>query len=134
MMKVEGECHCGQIRLTAEVDPATVRVCHCADCQTFSGGAFRIGVAAAAQGVTIEGELKRYIKVADSGNERVQAFCPNCGSAIYAADAKDPKVLFLRTPMLAQKDELLPQQQIWRRSALAWLDDLHAVAGVDGQS
>ena len=28
-MKVTGGCHCGHITYEAEVDPATVRVCHC---------------------------------------------------------------------------------------------------------
>jgi hypothetical protein len=40
-MKIEGGCHCGSIRFEAEVDPATVVICHCTDCQTFSGSASR---------------------------------------------------------------------------------------------
>jgi len=32
-MRVTGGCHCGQVTYEAEVDPATVRVCHCTDCQ-----------------------------------------------------------------------------------------------------
>ena len=32
-MNVTGGCHCGQITYEAEVDPTTVRVCHCSDCQ-----------------------------------------------------------------------------------------------------
>ena len=40
-MKIDGGCHCGSIRFEAEVDLATVVICHCTDCQTFSGSAFR---------------------------------------------------------------------------------------------
>jgi hypothetical protein len=40
-MKIDGRCHCGNITFEAEVDPATVAVCHCTDCQTLSGTAFR---------------------------------------------------------------------------------------------
>ena len=40
-MKVDGACHCGHIRYEAEVDPAIVVICHCTDCQTLSGSAFR---------------------------------------------------------------------------------------------
>ena len=36
-MKVTGSCHCGQITYEAEVDPETVRVCHCTDCQKLTG-------------------------------------------------------------------------------------------------
>jgi hypothetical protein len=40
-MKIDGSCHCGRIRFEAEVDPATVVICHCTDCRTLSGSAFR---------------------------------------------------------------------------------------------
>jgi hypothetical protein len=36
-MKVTGQCHCGHITYAAEVDPETVRVCHCIDCQKLTG-------------------------------------------------------------------------------------------------
>jgi hypothetical protein len=36
-MKVTGGCHCGHITYEAEVDPMTVRVCHCTDCQKADG-------------------------------------------------------------------------------------------------
>ena len=40
-MKIEGACHCGAIAYEAEVDPEGSRVCHCTDCQTIGGAAFR---------------------------------------------------------------------------------------------
>ena len=40
-MKIDGGCHCGYIAYEAEVDPDKVRICHCTDCQTLSGSAFR---------------------------------------------------------------------------------------------
>ena len=43
-MKVEGACHCGFISVEAEIDPEKVSICHCTDCQTISGSAFRLSV------------------------------------------------------------------------------------------
>lgn len=40
-MKIDGACHCGDIRFEAEVDPGKVLICHCSDCQTLSGSAYR---------------------------------------------------------------------------------------------
>ena len=40
-MKVDGGCHCGRITFEAEIDPAKVLICHCTDCQSLSGSAFR---------------------------------------------------------------------------------------------
>jgi hypothetical protein len=40
-MKIDGRCHCGTISYEAEIDPEKVVICHCTDCQTLSGSAFR---------------------------------------------------------------------------------------------
>jgi hypothetical protein len=40
-MKIDGRCHCGYITYQAEIDPEKVMICHCTDCQTLSGSAFR---------------------------------------------------------------------------------------------
>ena len=47
-MKVDGGCHCGYLRYEAEVDPAGVVICHCADCQALTGSAFSVVVPAEA--------------------------------------------------------------------------------------
>ena len=39
-MKIDGGCHCGNITYSAEIDPETVGVCHCTDCQTLTGPPF----------------------------------------------------------------------------------------------
>jgi len=43
-MKIDGACHCGYITYVAEVDPDKAGICHCTDCQTLSGSAFRTSV------------------------------------------------------------------------------------------
>lgn len=41
-MHIDGQCHCGEITFEAEIDPETVSVCHCTDCQTLTGSPFRV--------------------------------------------------------------------------------------------
>jgi hypothetical protein len=36
-MKIDGRWHCGAITYEAEIDPDMVALCHCTDCQTWSG-------------------------------------------------------------------------------------------------
>ena len=43
-MKIDGACHCGYIRIEAEADPEKTTICHCTDCQTGTGSAFRVSV------------------------------------------------------------------------------------------
>jgi hypothetical protein len=129
-MKVDGRCHCGRISYEAEIDPAAVLVCHCSDCQALSGSAFRTVALTRPGGFRLlSGELKIYVKIADSGARRLQAFCPECGSPIHAtSDGPEPKVHSLRLGTCAQRAELVPTAQIWCRSALPWLGELPAIA------
>jgi hypothetical protein len=124
-MKVDGQCHCGQIRYEAEIDANNVSVCHCTDCQTLTGTAYRVSApAAAASLVFITGTPKLYIKTADSGNKRAQAFCSDCGTPIYSADVQNPQSYFLRVGTMRQRAMLAAKRQIWCRSALSWVSDL----------
>jgi hypothetical protein len=124
-MKVDGRCHCGQIRYEAEIDADKVSVCHCTDCQTLTGTAYRVSApASAASLVFLAGVPKIYIKTADSGNQRAQAFCADCGTPIYSADAKEPQIFFLRVGTMSQRAALPAKRQIWYRSALAWVSDI----------
>src|SRR6476659_7440405 len=80
-MKVEGGCDCGNIRYEAEVDPAKVVICHCTDCQTLSGSAFRTVVPTNEGALKLlSGAPKVYVKAAENGNRRKQTFCPECGT------------------------------------------------------
>ncbi len=96
-MKIEGVCHCGDIAYQAEVDPDTARICHCTDCQTLSGSAYRANISAPANSfVLLRGKPRIYIKTTESGVKRVHAFCGNCGTPIYAAAVDNPPAYSLR--------------------------------------
>ena len=127
-MKIEGGCHCGLITYVAEIDPEKVGICHCTDCQTLSGTAFRTSVYAPKEDFRIlTGTPKIYIKRAESGNKRAQAFCPECGTPIYAAAPTDPQVFNIRLGTVRQRRELKPKSQGWYRSAVDWLLDLESI-------
>ena len=102
-------------------------VCHCTDCQQLAGSAYRVNVPAPADRFTLHGELKSYIKTADSGNLRRHTFCGDCGTPIYSAVIENPKSYMLRVGAIVQRAELTPRRQGWRRSALAWVDSLASV-------
>jgi hypothetical protein len=135
-MKVTGGCHCGNITYEAEVDPTTVRVCHCTDCQKLTGTAFRTNIASLPGTFRLtSGAPKVYIKTAESGNKRAHAFCPECGTPIYsAAPEPNPSTYGLRVGGIDQRVHFAPPaRQIWCGSALSWSMDLRAVEKLDRQ-
>lgn len=125
-MQITGQCHCGAVRFTAQVDPGKVFACHCNDCQVISGGPFRAVVPVPVEQVQLQGSPRHYVKVAASGNRRVQAFCPECGTQLYATEADTPRTLNLRLGCIDQRAELKPKVQVWRQSAMPWLHELDA--------
>lgn len=126
-MRIDGGCHCGAISFEAEADPATASICHCTDCQAITGTAFRVNITVpAANFKLLKGEPARYLKTtAESGNKRIQAFCPGCGTQLYASAAVDiPPAYTLRVGTLRQRDQIVPKSQNWTRSARPWLGEL----------
>jgi hypothetical protein len=82
----------------------------------------------------LSGEPTVYVKTAESGNKRAQAFCPRCGSPIYATSVGDgPKIYGLRAGTARQRDQLVPKSQIWTRSRQAWAANIGSVRAVEKQ-
>ena len=134
-MHIDGGCHCGKVRYEADIEPEKVILCHCTDCQVMSGTAFRTVVfVPQSRFKLLEGDLKTYIKTADSGNKRAMAFCTDCGTHLYATsvDGEDEeKILGLRVGTARQRGELPPGKQFWCRSALGWVADLGTIEQVE---
>jgi hypothetical protein len=127
-MKVDGQCHCGEICYEAEIDANQVGVCHCNDCQVLTGTAYRVSVPASSANLKfLKGTPKIYVKTAESGNKRAQGFCGSCGSPIYSSDAHAPKIYFLRVGTLKQRAALAPKRQIWCSAQLPWAADIRGL-------
>ena len=82
------------------------------------------------------GSLKTYVKTAESGNQRAQTFCPDCGSRIYATSVGDPlgggpRTFGVRLGSVEQRAQIAPRSQIWHRSAMPWVDDLADIPSFD---
>lgn len=132
-MIVHGRCHCGKISFEGMVEPDKVNICHCSDCQKLTGTAFRANIQTPSESFVIHGQPKIYVKTADSGAKRAHAFCPNCGTPIYAAAPENTKTYSLRVGTLDERAQLRPIRQIWSRSALPWSMDLRGLEKIDRQ-
>jgi hypothetical protein len=128
IVKIEGSCHCGAIAYEADIDPEKAGLCHCTDCQILSGAPFRGSVPALPENFHIlRGQPKIYVKTADSGAKRAQAFCADCGTPIYAAAADNPTQYNLRLGAIAQRADIPARKQGWCSSALAWAQNVEGL-------
>jgi hypothetical protein len=136
-MKIDGACSCGNIRIEGEADPGSVSVCHCTDCQSASGTAFRVSIPVSGATFKMTGQPTIFIKTtAESGNPRVQAFCPTCGSPIYSTTPGEGQqaMYIVRVGILKQREQLTPKRQIWWRSARDWVTGLDGIRKVEKQT
>lgn len=134
-MDVNGSCHCGAVQFEARIDPERVGICHCTDCQTFSGGAFRTSVLVPGDDFRLlKGIPATYEKTAESGSTRQLAFCGRCGTHVYGTTPNKDRLRYsVRVGVLAQRAQLRPVAQVWCRSEVPWLSDLAEVRRVATQ-
>lgn len=132
-MNVTGGCFCGHITYQAAVDPGRVYICHCTDCQRRSGAAYGVVVGVSGgQFRLLSGTLKTFDKVADSGNVRAPAFCPECGTRIHATTPGNPDgFMGLRLGTVNERDQLKPVAQAFCDSAQGWVMDLRTIPRLD---
>jgi hypothetical protein len=135
MHYTHGQCHCGAILYEAQVEPDSVVICHCADCQMQSGSIFRMNVPAAADHFRIlKGVPKIYLKTTPGGSKRAHAFCGDCGGPVYSSAAEGPQSYSLRVGALRQRYELgRPVREIWTKRRFPWLPRFSGTQEFDAQ-
>lgn len=133
MVSITGGCHCRAVRYEAEVDPRQVVICHCTDCQSLTGTAFRTTVGAARHAVRVTaGQARVYAKRGDSGRTRFMHFCGDCGSPLFTTgEGDDAATMGIRWGSIDDRVMLEPQGQIWRQSAVDWLGRVDALPARD---
>jgi hypothetical protein len=121
MAKIVGGCLCGKVRYSADVDPAFVGVCHCTDCQKFTGSAFGVVIGVPKPAFSAQGKMSTYSKKGDTGKSIERRFCPECGSSI--ADEADalPGIVMIASGTLDDPSWVKPAMQIYCDSAQRWV-------------
>jgi len=121
-MEIKGGCLCGAVRYAVEADPTSASVCHCRDCQKFTGSAFAALVRVPKEALIIEGTLKTFTSIGGSGNPILRQFCPECGSSIAEESAMRPDSIILNVGTFDDPTVAKPGREIFRRDALPWIE------------
>lgn len=117
-----GGCSCGAVRYTCSAEPIATYACHCTACQKRTSSAFGISLRVPSDALTIDqGTPKTRVRVADSGNERIQHFCGDCGSPLFGTGASTPDVTVVYAGTLDDPSWIRIEANIWTDSALPWV-------------
>lgn len=121
MARIEGGCLCGNVRYQADTEPAFIGVCHCRDCQHFTGSAFATVVGVQASSLELTGTLKTFTKQGDSGKPIHRRFCAECGAGIMDEADAMPGIAMVNVGSLDDRSWVKPQSEIYCDSAQPWV-------------
>ncbi|WKE66980.1 GFA family protein [Gallaecimonas kandeliae] len=116
-----GGCACGAVRYETRQAPLFQNHCQCRQCQRRSGtghGSYLTFPARAEMRIT--GQASHWEEVADSGNVKVHAFCPVCGTPVYLTFAAMPDLIAVHAASLDDPGRFAPQALTYRSRGLAW--------------
>jgi len=124
-MEITGGCLCRAVRFRITAEPVAMRLCWCRVCQYIAAGNATVNVVFPSNAVSIEGELRDYRSIADSGNVMHRRFCPACGTHIFSEAEARPHLIIVRSGTLDDSGIARPGATIWTAQApeWAWIDD-----------
>jgi hypothetical protein len=121
MATITGSCLCGKIRYHAEAEPKFVSICHCRDCQKFTGSAFATVVALPKTALVVTGVVKGFTKRGDTGKPIERFFCPDCGASIMDEAEALPGFVMIEAGTLDDTSWLKPTVEVYCASAQPWV-------------
>jgi hypothetical protein len=121
MSQLTGACLCGAVRYTLSADPIRAGVCHCRDCQRFTGSAFGALVSVPKEALTITGTIKTFTSLGGSGKPILRHFCPECGSSIAEEASRAPGMVVINIGTLDDPKSVTPEREIFCDDALSWV-------------
>lgn len=132
-MEITGGCLCKGVRYRVTAAPIVTRACWCRLCQYLGAGSGTVNVCFPSNALTIEGELRDYPSVADSGNPMHRRFCPRCGTHLFSEAEARPHLIFVRAGSLDDPEIASPAATIWTSAAPAWACIDPSLPRFDGQ-
>jgi hypothetical protein len=119
-MDITGGCLCRAVRYRISAPPIVTRVCWCRLCQYLGAGNGTVNTCFPSAAVSVEGELRDFPSVADSGNAMHRRFCPTCGTQMFSAADVRPHLIFVRAGTLDDTEIARPSSTIWTSRAPSW--------------
>ncbi len=119
---------CGEIRYECQAEPVVSFICHCTDCQKFTGSVFAADLFFPRESFRIlSGTATKFAVTAESGKKNEREFCSKCGASLFEVLEKRPDFIAVAAGSLDDKAVFKPARHIWTKSQVATIqvnDDL----------
>ena len=125
---ITGGCLCGEIRYECQGEPVSGLICHCTDCQQFSGSVFAAALIFRKEFFRLlSGTPRKFAVTAESGYKNEREFCSKCGASLFEVLEKRPDFVAIAVGSLDDKAVFKPARHIWTKSQVPGIqvnDDL----------
>ena len=119
-LPLTGGCLCRTVRYEISASPLGTANCHCRTCQKSSGAPYLALLFVPSEALSITGHYKEYPTLAASGHTVYRAFCPECGTSLFARNNTYTKVRPISAATLDDPSDFLPQKDMWVADAQPW--------------
>jgi hypothetical protein len=123
MSNMTGGCLCGRVRYVVTGEPMRSGLCHCRDCQRYTGSAFEPWLLLAGSQVSIHGDMKTFDMTGGSGQVIHRHFCANCGSGVVNEVDVLPGTMIVLAGTLDDPTVFAPTVEIFCSAAQPWAND-----------
>jgi len=117
---ITGDCACGAVRYEIAGSFGFSFHCQCRKCQRATGtghsSAFVVDIA----DTTLAGQLRYYEQPSDSGYLTRGAFCPVCGSPVFAMTDRFSERRYIHAATLDDPSLFRPERVVFRAEAQPW--------------
>ena len=119
-MEFSGSCYCGALRYQASGEPLFKALCHCKQCQMFSGGmaALLIGMPKANFSYTQGKPAIADNRYSDANAHR--EFCAECGTHILAVSDASPDMVSIKAGTMDDSSWVNVSLNCWVSTASPW--------------
>lgn len=115
------QCQCGALSAAAEGEPEAVVVCSCTECQRRTGSVLASNAYYQRDSLTLGGEAREYVRIADSGQAFHSFFCPTCGTTLWFFSARDPSRVGIAVGAFADPSFPKPDRTVFDDSKHGWV-------------
>jgi hypothetical protein len=119
-MDITGGCLCRAVRYRISAPPLVTRVCWCRLCQYLGCGNATVNTCFPSAALRVEGKLRDFPSIADSGQAMHRRFCPKCGTQVFSEAEARPHLIFVRAGTLDDREIARPSATIWTSQAPSW--------------
>ncbi|SIQ87700.1 GFA family protein [Pseudacidovorax sp. RU35E] len=114
-------CACGAVRFSMPHAPVFQNHCQCRDCQRRSGTGHGSWLTFASSAeLALTGEVRHWETVGDSGNTKIHAFCPACGTSVALRFTAMPDLVAVPAGSLDEPARFAPQVVTYRVRGPTW--------------